>query len=277
VRTSILPALFCLAAVGVGQVCLVNLAAAQQIAPSTPISSPVLVSGTSSPSPTFSPNDAVSNREMTSVASSPVWEWTRNGLTIVNLLLVWLIFTRTRNQQLFERNEDRQYRKEERAETKTERLEQFRIDVGNFWIQRLILEPNRQLIEDFFDKYEGELRRVSESTSATASAPADELIAEAKRAVREFKTDYYRFKRRVVDPLCWVSHEFDTLKEVSHQIEDFVSMELAAIPGALHGHSGADQREPPAARLASLRGVIVRTILEANQRFSGVKVVPTPI
>ncbi len=201
---------------------------------------------------------------------SEIWELIKDALTVVNLLLVWYIFAKTRVQQRADRAEDRRFREEERSDAKIERADQHKIEIGSFWIQRLILEPNRQIFDEFFDKYEAALKQTYENAvqAPDPNYPLD--VAETRKAIRDFKTDYYSFRRRIIEPLCWVSNEFEALKEVSRQIDDLVSIELAMMPGALHGVEISDKHEPAVARLAGLRAMMVRGILEAQTRFARV-------
>ena len=183
---------------------------------------------------------------------------------------MWYIFARTRKQQRADRSEDRAFREEQRTEAKTERIEQYNIEIGSFWIQRLILEPNRELIDEFFDRYEDALKRVYENAIQPPDPSQPPDVGETRKNIREFKSSYYRIRRRIIEPLCWVSKEFDGLRSVGRQIEDLVSTELATMPGALHGVDFPEQHEPPAARLVALRAEMVRAILEGQSRFAHV-------
>jgi hypothetical protein len=200
-----------------------------------------------------------------------VWELLKDSLTVINLLLVLYIFRQTRKQQRTDRNEDRSFRDQQRAEAKAERIEQYNIEIGSFWIQRLILEPNRELIDEFFDRYEDLLKHVYERAVQAADVNQPPDVGETRKNIREFKTFYYRIRRRIIEPLCWVSKEFDNLRSIGRQIEDLVSTELARMPASLHGVDLPEQHEVPAARLATLRAEMVRAILEGQSGFAHVR------
>jgi len=138
-------------------------------------------------------------------------EWVGNAIALINVLVVFYIFWRTETS-------NREDRRRERVRS-----------VKLFWVQDLILNPNIAGLHDFFNKYEEEMERIT-NTSTCPSAGKLNQIAEAK--VLAFKKDHNIIRRKVIHPLLTVSPNFERLKVLFSQIEDLVTKEYTRIPAA---------------------------------------------
>lgn len=163
--------------------------------------------------------------------------------SVVNLVIVVVLFRSTSRNRNCERQEDFKLRETERQ-----------VRVAAFWIEELIMRPSNQLLHKFFDDYELRLKNSTHAGQATNHA---DIVRTAQQEVETFKSEYHTILHRVIEPLQWVHSDFAKLLPIFSQIEDLVTNELIKLQGIVRADNG---QRSPADRLADLRRQFFQTI-----------------
>ncbi|MFN2475788.1 MAG: hypothetical protein ABR526_05525 [Chthoniobacterales bacterium] len=177
----------------------------------------------------------------------------RDLVALVNLGAVVWIFVQNRADRIRERRADHD-----------ERKAKLRLEIGLFWMQRIVIEPNEQFMFDFFAKYTKKLDEIPASLPSDMANVA-ELTARARAAIAEFKDDLRTFRRKVEEPLVWISPLFVSVSETLRAIEDLVTENLHVIPGVIVEET---TKQKPADELQKLRRELFERLYSAQREFS---------
>jgi hypothetical protein len=190
--------------------------------------------------------------------------WVSNSIALVSLIVsainLWIVvhfFFRSSSERVSERNADRAER-----DIRTTR------EVGNFWIQELILRSSNDFVHGFFDTYENKIEEFHKRCETSGGA-VDALAKDAGDLVREFKSEFHKLDKRLVEPLEWVSPQFKQLRPILDEIEDLVTEEFGTI--RLPVNSKQDEAfETPVMKFRSLRRDFFRRMHDCHKEFIGI-------
>jgi hypothetical protein len=133
------------------------------------------------------------------------------AMAIVNLSVVYYIFHANRQKSNRERKEDV-------TDEKEQRLREW----DGFWIQRIALEPNLALLNEFFASCED----LARGQSVLLSAPSQERSDLVKQRVESFNQRLYALRSRLEDALLISDRSFLKLREVTDDVQDLISSHL---------------------------------------------------
>ncbi len=171
----------------------------------------------------------------------------RNLVALSNLIfVVWFFYASTR------------MRKSEREEDILERKAKLKLETGNFWIQKLIIEPNIQWVHEFFNQYEDEIE-IQEPFAAETK------MEEVRILIRAFRSELRTLRRRISEPLAWVDPRFSSLDPIIGSIEDLVTTHLQTRTGVIPDEP---KTSSPIEQYQSLRKSFFSEIYEMQKRFS---------
>jgi hypothetical protein len=194
--------------------------------------------------------------------------WVSNLIALFSLVVstvnLWVVI-----HFFFRANVDRSH---ERDEDRTERNIRIAREVGNFWIQELILKTSNEFLHGFFDKYEQQIEDFHKQCEASGGGVAA-LAKDAGDLVRDFKTDFHKVDKRVLEPLEWVSPSFGQLRRVLDDIEDLVTEEFGTIRLTVE-NAQAKVVETPEMRFRNLRKEFFRCMHDCHRDFVGVSMKP---
>ena len=177
----------------------------------------------------------------------------RDLVALVNLGVVVWIFFQNRSDRIRERRTDRD-----------ERKAKLRLEIGLFWMQRIVIEPNEQFMFEFFAKYTKKLEDIPVALPAEGTNVGD-LKAQARAEIAAFKDDLRIFRRKVEEPLVWISPLFVTVSETLRAIEDLVTESLYVIPGVIDEEAA---KQKPSDELQKLRRELFERLYSAQREFS---------
>lgn len=144
-------------------------------------------------------------------------------------------------------------RKQTKDKTESEKREKL-----SFRIRSLVLEPNIQLLHDFFDANEEQLNNAPKTINGCQQTA--QLLEKVKEEMFTFKKRYRRVQDQVIDPLLIVSPEFSALKSIMLEIEDVVTVHIGSV------FQNPTLREQSESKIRELRVRFLKCLFEAEDR-----------
>lgn len=192
--------------------------------------------------------------------------WVSNLIALVALIVaavnLWIVI-----HFFYRANYDRT---QERVEDRNERDVRMGREVGNFWIQELILKTNNETLHRFFDTYENLIADFHKKCEASAEG-VESLSKNAGELVRQFKQEFHVIDKRIIQPLEWVNADFNQLRPILSDIEDLVTEEFATIRLEVQKKPEDKTRETPEMKFRNLRRDFFRCLHERHKSFVGLK------
>jgi len=151
-------------------------------------------------------------------------------------------------------------RRKERMEDAVELERKVRREADSFWVQKMVLEPNRDFMLTFFANCEKALS----PPVPDANAPAVDEQALKQAAIKAFNAQFYDLRWRVEAPLLIVNTEFACVTVVTEKIQDLMTEALdlgSAFTGSL-------MQKKKITELSDLRLAFFREIYDAQRRFT---------
>jgi len=145
-----------------------------------------------------------------------------------------------------------------------DRVTRSRRDARNFWIQTLILSPNRQLLSDFFSKWTLTLAGIESDKACTTDM---QTLTEARKSIfLEFKESVQSIRAEIVEPLSAISTEFDSLDPLINDIQDLLSSALQSAPKLAIESSHVADKVPASAMMRKYKGEFLRLLWVAQSK-----------
>lgn len=226
-----------------------SLSTLAQVTPTATLPAPTASLPLAATSPTAPTPESGQQHELT-WKNVPV----RDIVALINLAVVLVIFLQNRTDRRRERQSDLR-----------ERKAKLRLEIGLFWVQKIVIEPNEQFMFEFFVKYTQKLDDLPATLPVGEGANVADLTATARAEISAFKDDLRIFRRKIEEPLVWISPLFRTVSETLRAVEDLVTQHLHVIPGVI-----VDQplNQKPSDELQKLRRELFERLYSAQKEFS---------
>ncbi len=137
-----------------------------------------------------------------------------------------------------------------------------------FWIQELVLVPNRDLMSNFFAQWSSTLAELA--NTSIAPEIAENEITRRKHLFVQFKTSARTLRYEIVEPLCVLDKNFHELNILLNTMQDVVATALQNMPIINTENTSSGENGISATEFQNLKNRFISTLVTTQASATSV-------